>query len=101
MAPYPNLHIVDFKGQVMTQLDGIRVGGEWLSSARFGGLFSLDGLHLTDTAYALYANLFIDSINGVLHTQIPHVDADAIHATDSDAPAVLRAAGLTCVPPAR
>jgi hypothetical protein len=101
VAPYPNLHIVDFKAQVAAQLGGIRVGGEWLSGARFGGLFSLDGLHLTDTAYGLYANVFIDSINGVLHTQIPHVDVDAIHADDPDAPAVLRAAGLTCVPPAR
>lgn len=101
VAPYPNLHIVDFKAEVATQLAGIRVGGEWLTADRFGGLFSLDGLHLTDTAYALYANLFIDSINGVLNAQIPHVDPDAIHATDRDAPSVLRAAGLTCVPPAR
>ncbi|MCU1283406.1 MAG: hypothetical protein JWM53_6952, partial [bacterium] len=37
----------------------------------------------------------------VMSTQIPHVDVDAIHAVDSDAPAVLRAAGLTCVPPER
>jgi hypothetical protein len=101
VAPYSNLHIVDFKGQVTAQLDGIRVGGEWLSGARFGGLFSLDGLHLTDTAYGLYANLFIDSINGVLGTQIAHVDVEAIHAADPDAPSVLRAAGMTCVPPAR
>jgi len=82
VAPFPKLHIVDFKAQVTSQLGGIRVGGEWLTTERFGGLFSLDGLHLTDTAYALYANLFID-------------------ATDPDAPSVLRAAGLTCVPPAR
>jgi hypothetical protein len=101
VAPYPNLHIVDFKGQVTTQLAGIRVGGVWLTGDRFGGLFSLDGLHLTDTAYALYANLFIDSMNGVLNTQIPHVDPDAIHATDPNAPSVLRAAGMTCVPAAR
>lgn len=99
MAPYPNLHLVDFKGQVSSQLAGVRVGGEWLTGARFGGLFSLDGLHLTDTAYALYANVFIDAINGVLKTQIAHVDADAIHAGDPDAPSLLRAAGLTCVPP--
>jgi len=101
VAPYPNLHIVDFKGQVESQLGGIRVAGEWLTGDRFGGLFSLDGLHLTDTAYALYANLFIDAINGVLQTQIAHVDVDAIHAGDADAPSVLRAAGLTCVPPPR
>ena len=50
VAPYPNLHIVDFKGQVAAQRGGVRVGGEWLTSERFGGLFSLDGLHLTDTA---------------------------------------------------
>jgi hypothetical protein len=101
VASHPNLHVVDFKAEVTSQLTGIRVGGEWLTRDRFGGLFSLDGLHLTDTAYALYANLFIDSFNGVLATAIPHVDADAIHATDGNAPSVLRAAGLTCVPPAR
>ena len=65
-APYPNLHIVDFRGMVATQLGGIRVAGEWLTGDRFGGLFSLDGLHLTDTAYGLYANFFIDAMNGVL-----------------------------------
>jgi hypothetical protein len=79
---------------------GLRVGGEWLTLEPFGGLFSLDGLHLTDTAYALYANGFIDELNTVLGTAIAHVDADAIHALDPDAPAKLRAAGLTCVPPA-
>jgi hypothetical protein len=101
VAPYPNLHIVDFKGQVTAQLSGIRIGGEWLTGDRFGGLFSLDGLHLTDTAYALYANLFLDAINGALGTQLAHVDVEAIHAADPDAPSVLRAAGLTCVPPPR
>ena len=101
VAPYPNLHIVDFKGQVSAQLSGVRVGSEWLTGDRFGGLFSLDGLHLTDTAYALYANLFLDAINGVLGTALAHVDVEAIHAADPNAPAVLRAAGLACVPPPR
>jgi len=101
MAPYPNLHLIEFKAEVQMQLGGVRVGEEWLDGQRFGGLFSLDGLHLTDTAYALYANLIIDTINGVLNTQIPHTDVEMIHAQDTNAPSVLRAAGLTCVPPPR
>jgi hypothetical protein len=99
VAPYPNLHLVDFKKSVLDMAGGVRAGGESLTLAPFGGLFSLDGLHLTDTAYALYANQFIDDLNAALGTAIAHVDVDAIHATDPDAPSKLRAAGLTCVPP--
>jgi lysophospholipase L1-like esterase len=100
MQPYPNLVLVDFKGWVEQQAGaGIRVGGELLTTQRFGGLFSLDGLHLTDTGYAIYANLILDSINATLQTQIPHVEVEAIHAQDPLAPSVLRAAGLECVPP--
>ena len=60
---------------------------------------SLDGLHLTDTGYALYAQLFVDRLNEVLGLHIPAVDVEAIHATDALAPAKLRAAGYSCVPP--
>jgi lysophospholipase L1-like esterase len=36
-----------------------------------GGLFSLDGTHLTDLGYALFANEFIKAINGGYGTHIP------------------------------
>ena len=70
-----------------------------LTVDRWGGLLSLDDLHLTDTGYALYAQKFIDAINAV-GTQIPPIDVDAVHAGDALAPARLRAGGYTCVPPA-
>ena len=100
VAPYPNIHIVDFKGYVAGVRNGVTVAGETLSAARWNGLLSLDDLHLTDTGYALYAQTFIDAINGVIGSSIPAVDVASVHASDALAPAKVRAAGYTCVPPA-
>ncbi len=100
VAPYANIHIVDFKQYVANVRNGVTVGGETLSAARWDGLLSLDDLHLTDTGYALYAQTFIDAINGVVGSKIPAIDADSVHAADALAPAKVRAAGYTCVPPA-
>ena len=100
MAPYPNLHVVDFKQYVADVEGGVTVGGEALTVAHFGGLISLDDLHLTDTGYALYAQKFIDAINAVEHTAIPPIDVEAVHAQDKLAPGKLRAAGYSCVPAA-
>jgi hypothetical protein len=97
---HQNIHLVDFKAFVESVRGGVMVGGEQLTPARFDGLLSLDGLHLTDTGYALLANEFIRFINGTLTVSIPNVDVEAVHAQDALAPAKLRAAGLTCVPPA-
>lgn len=47
-----------------------------------GGLFGLDGLHPTNTGYALLANQFIDTMNTSLKTTIPDVDVAAIAAAD-------------------
>ena len=100
MAPYPNLHVVDFKQYVADVEGGVTIGGEPLTVDHFGGLISLDDLHLTDTGYALYAQKFIDAINGVLHTSIPAIDVEAVHAQDELAPAKLRAYGFSCLPAA-
>lgn len=98
LAPYPNLHIVDFHDEVQAvRTAGITVGGELCTAAHFGGLVSLDDLHFTDTGYALLANAFIDAINQQLGTAIPDADVAAIHAADALAPGKLRAAGFTCV----
>jgi hypothetical protein len=99
LAPYPNLHLVDFRGEVERIRHGTVVAGETLTVDAWGGLLSLDGLHLTDTGYALYAQVFVDRLNEVLGLHIPAVDVDGIHATDALAPARLRAAGYSCVPP--
>jgi hypothetical protein len=101
VAPYKNIHIVDFRQYVEDVRGGVTVGGERLSPAKWGGLLSLDDLHLTDTGYALYAQRFLDAINGVLGTGIPAVDVEAVHAADALAPSKLRAAGYSCVPAAQ
>jgi hypothetical protein len=100
MAPYPNLHLVDFKAWVDELVGGVTVAGEALTTDAWGGLLSLDNLHLTDTGYALYAQKFIARINEVLGTQIPAIDVAAVHAQDALAPSALVAAGYPCMPPA-
>ena len=100
VAPYHNLHIVDFKQYVADVKGGVTVGGERLTVDHWGGMISLDDLHLTDTGYALYAQKFLDAINAVEHTQIPPIDVDAVHAADALAPQKTRAAGYGCVPAA-
>jgi hypothetical protein len=100
VAPYANLHIVDFKQYVADVRGGVTVGGERLTVDRWGGLLSLDDLHLTDTGYALYAQRFVDAINAVTGAHIPAVDVEAVHAGDALAPSKLRALGYRCVPAA-
>jgi hypothetical protein len=98
MRPYPNLILVDFHAQAEGIRDGVRVGGELLTTERMGGLLSLDDVHFTDTGYALFANQFIGAISDHLNAPLPLVDVAAVHAADPLSPANLRAAGLTCVP---
>ena len=100
MAPYPNLHVVDFKQYVADVRGGVTVGGERLTVEHWGGMISLDDLHLTDTGYALYAQKFIDAINAVEGTAIPAIDVETVHAEDALAPSKTRAAGYSCVPAA-
>jgi lysophospholipase L1-like esterase len=55
-----------------------------LTTAMFGGLFSLDGIHPTNTGYAIIANATISAINGALskNQQIPLVNVNAVAAVD-------------------
>jgi hypothetical protein len=50
------------------------------------GLFSLDGLHPSNTGYAVIANIFIKTLDTALGTAIPAVDIGAVYATDIYAP---------------
>jgi len=98
-ARHPRVHVVDVRPLVDSlRTDGIVVGGERLRVARWGGLLSLDDLHFSDTGYALYANVFLDAIDGALGLGLPRVDVEAVHADDALAPSKLRALGYTCVP---
>jgi hypothetical protein len=54
---------------------GLVEQGVQLSSAYIsGGIFSLDGVHLTPRGYAIVANGFISAINAKYGSTIPPVD---------------------------
>ena len=70
------------------------MGDETLTISQYGGLVGLDGLHFTDTAYALIANAFIEKIEAVLGAEIPRLDLGAIWAQDRERPEALKAEGF-------
>ncbi len=52
---------------------GIAMGGiELDTSFLTGGIFSVDGFHLTDIGYTLFANEWIQEINAEYETEIPY-----------------------------
>ncbi len=57
-------------------------GGRRLTTDFLGGLFSLDGVHPTNTGYALIANEFIRQMNTRLGTGIPPVNVEKVSETD-------------------
>ncbi len=66
---------------------GIVVGGQRLTTEFLGGLFSLDGIHPTNTGYAIIANEFIHVMNRRLATGIPRVNVREVKRTDPLVPA--------------
>jgi lysophospholipase L1-like esterase len=58
------------------------INGTPTSFAFLGGIFSLDGIHPTNTGYALLANIFIDRMNAALATKIADVNVGPIAAAD-------------------
>jgi len=62
--------------------NGITINNYPASTAFLGGLFGLDGIHPTNTGYALIANQFIQAINTSLKTSIAPVDVSSIASTD-------------------
>lgn len=52
------------------------------TTSYLGGLFGLDGIHPTNTGYALVANQFLDTINASLKTSLVDVNVSAVADTD-------------------
>ena len=75
--------VVDFN-DVLADIaqKGYEVGGQRLTTAFLGGLFSLDGIHPTNTGYAILANEVIKTMNRELHTGIPQVSVEQEMKTD-------------------
>jgi lysophospholipase L1-like esterase len=61
---------------------GAWVDGQKLTTGFMGGLFSLDGVHPTNTGYAIIANEFIKTMNRSLRADIPYVSVDRVSQTD-------------------
>jgi lysophospholipase L1-like esterase len=61
---------------------GYAIGNVTLTADFLGGLFSLDGLHPTNTGYAILANEFIKKINTSFGTEIVPADVKEIAACD-------------------
>ena len=92
---YLNVHVVDLAATVDEIAEaGLAAGGQALSTKKFGGLLSLDGVHFTDTGYAMVANELIDAINTELGTSVPLVDLDRVVENDAGSPKAIARAGL-------
>jgi lysophospholipase L1-like esterase len=75
--------VVDFNSLFKTiAQNGYTVGGKHLTVAFLGGLFSLDGIHPTNTGYAILANETIKTMNQKLNTLIPPVSVEQVASTD-------------------
>jgi phospholipase/lecithinase/hemolysin len=61
---------------------GLPVGDRVLTTDFLGGLFSLDGVHPTNTGYAIIANEFIKTLNRQFRAGIPPVDVAAVLSED-------------------
>jgi len=61
---------------------GIEADGHHLTNAFLGGAFSLDGVHPTNTGYAVIANKFITTLNQQRGTDIPLVNINLVASTD-------------------
>lgn len=62
--------------------NGYKIGSETLTTGFLGGLFSLDGLHPTNTGYAIMANLYITTMNAAFHTHIAPASVPQVAACD-------------------
>ena len=61
---------------------GLAIDGYTGTAGFLGGFFALDGIHPTNTGYAIVANKFIDTMNASMNTKIPDVAVGTIAASD-------------------
>jgi lysophospholipase L1-like esterase len=61
---------------------GLTINGFTGTASFLGGFFALDGIHPTNTGYAVVANKFIDTMNTAFSTKIPDVALGPVAAAD-------------------
>jgi lysophospholipase L1-like esterase len=74
--------LVDIHAYFQTLQSGITINNYKATAGFLGGLFSLDGVHPTNTGYALIANQYIAALNSSANTNITQVNVSAIAAAD-------------------
>ncbi|HEY1986363.1 MAG TPA: SGNH/GDSL hydrolase family protein [Terracidiphilus sp.] len=75
--------LVDIHTYLQTlEQGGITINNYPATTTFLGGLFGLDGIHPTNTGYALIANQFIAAVNASFKTSIATVDVGAIASAD-------------------
>lgn len=82
-AQAANATLVDINAlfkQVSTS--GLTINGYTGTKTFLGGFFALDGIHPTNTGYAVIANKYIDTMNAAFKSSIPNVALGPIAATD-------------------
>jgi lysophospholipase L1-like esterase len=82
-AQAANATLVDINAlfkQVSTS--GLTINGFTGTATFLGGFFALDGIHPTNTGYAVVANKFIDTMNTAFSSKIPDVSLGAVAAAD-------------------
>jgi phospholipase/lecithinase/hemolysin len=62
--------------------NGITINNYPATTGFLGGLFGLDGIHPTNTGYALIANQYIAAINAGMNSNITPVDVSSVASSD-------------------
>jgi GDSL-like Lipase/Acylhydrolase len=74
--------LVDMHAYFATLSAGLTIDGQNATTQYLGGLFSLDGIHPTNTGYALVANQFITATNTAFALSTGSVDVNAVAKAD-------------------
>ena len=57
---------------------GYKAGSHRITGDFLGGFFSLDGIHPTNTGYAILANEILEQMKRQLHINIPKVNVERV-----------------------
>ena len=74
--------LVDLHSYFATLAAGVTINGYNATETFLGGIFGLDGIHPTNTGYALVANQFIAALNTKFSMSIPVVNVSTVAAAD-------------------
>ncbi|MFT7518175.1 MAG: hypothetical protein ACI9MC_000305 [Kiritimatiellia bacterium] len=93
---YDNVHVFELRQHIDDAWhDGVQVSSGVMTTAKGGGLVSLDGLHFSDLGYAVVAKHLLHQLERDLGAEIVHnVDLDAVAQQDPYSPSALKASGF-------